>query len=209
VGHVILLGDSIFDNARYVPDRAPVIEQVRRSLPRDWRASLLAVDGHITEDVSRQLAGLPADATHLFVSAGGNDALGESSILTESVVTVGEALGILHEVLMRFRDAYRAMLRALSAAERPTAVCTIYDAIPGLGPAEKAALAGFNEIILREAFSMGLVVLDLRLTCKEASDYSHVSSIEPSVQGGSKIARLIAEVATRHDFALCRSVVYA
>ena len=74
MGHVVLLGDSILDNARYVPDRPAVIEQLREALPRGWQASLLAVDGHITEDVAKQLNKLPADATHLVVSAGGNDA---------------------------------------------------------------------------------------------------------------------------------------
>jgi hypothetical protein len=208
MGHVVLLGDSIFDNARYVPDRPPVVEQVRRHLPPDWRASLLAEDGSTTEDVPRQLARLPADASHLFVSAGGNDALSEGTILNEPACTVGEALGILHEVRGRFRDAYRAMLRALAAARRPTVVCTVYDAIPGLGAADEAALAGFNEIILREAFAAGLPVLDLRLVCGQSSDYSHVSPIEPSFAGGAKIARLIAEVATAHDFDRPRSVVY-
>jgi hypothetical protein len=208
MGHVVLLGDSIFDNARYVPDRPPVIEQLRRCLPPGWLASLLAVDGHTTEDVADQLQRLPADATHLFVSAGGNDALGESGLLSEVACTVGEALGLLHAVRQRFRDAYRAMLRALSAVQKFTSVCTVYDAIPGLGPAEQAALAGFNEIILREAFRSGLPVLDLRLTCDQPSDYSHVSPIEPSVTGGAKIARLIAEIATTHDFRWRRSVVY-
>ena len=28
MGHVVLLGDSIFDNAWYVPNRPPVIEQL-------------------------------------------------------------------------------------------------------------------------------------------------------------------------------------
>lgn len=51
--HVVLLGDSIFDNARYVPDRPPVIEQLQKALPPGWRASLLAVDGAVTEDVAR------------------------------------------------------------------------------------------------------------------------------------------------------------
>src|SRR5215470_9656566 len=106
MGHVILLGDSIFDNARYVPDRPAVIDQLRQALPRDWQTTLLAVDGHITEDVANQLKELPADATHLFVSAGGNDALGESSILSEAAGTVGDALGIMHEARERFRDSY-------------------------------------------------------------------------------------------------------
>jgi hypothetical protein len=208
MGHVVLLGDSIFDNARYVPDRPPVIDQLRQTLPRSWIASLLAVDGHITEDVANQLKRLPPDATHLFVSAGGNDALGKSRILSEAACTVGEALGLIHEVRARFRDLYRAMLRALCVREKPTAVCTVYDAIPGMGPAEQVVLAGFNEVILREAFSAGLPVIDLRLVCDRQSDYSHVSSIEPSVVGGAKIARVIAEIATTHDFGRRRSMIY-
>jgi hypothetical protein len=208
MAHVVLLGDSIFDNARYVPDRPAVIDQVRQSLPAGWRASLLAVDGHVTEDVADQLMRLPADATHLIVSAGGNDALGESIILAEAACTVGEALGMLSEVRTRFELSYRAMLEALGGHRKPTAVCTVYDAIPTLGAAEKTALALFNEVILREASSAGTPVIDLRLLCAHPSDYSHVSSIEPSAVGGAKIARTIAEVVTKHDFSMRGCVVY-
>jgi hypothetical protein len=208
MGHVVLLGDSIFDNARYVPDRPAVIEQLRQALPRDWCATLLAIDGHIAEDVVSQLKDLPPDASHLVVSAGGNNALGESSILAEAACTVGDALGLIYAVRSRFRQSYRAMLQALCAVGKPAAVCTIYDAIPGLGPAEQAALAGFNEIILREAFSTGLPVIDLRLVCDRPTDYSHVSSIEPSMVGGAKIARVIASLATTHDFSHRRSTIY-
>lgn len=87
-------------------------------------------------------------------------------------------------------------------------MCTVYDAIPGLGPAEKAALAGFNELILRMAFQAGLPVIDLRLICDQASDFSPISPIEPSMTGGLKIARVIAELMAKHDFALGRSVIY-
>ena len=208
MGHVVLLGDSIFDNARYVPDRPPVIDQLRRTLPRGWFATLLAVDGHMTEDVANQLRGLPADATHLIVSAGGNDALGESSILTERADSVGEALNVINDVHARFRHSYRAMLQALSDVAKPTCVCTVYDAVPGLEPAEQTALAGFNEIILREAFLAGLPVIDLRLVCDLATDYSHVSRIEPSVLGGAKIVRAIVEVVTTHDFGRRRTTIY-
>jgi GDSL-like Lipase/Acylhydrolase family len=208
MGHAVLLGDSIFDNARYVLDQPPVVEQVRKNLPSDWRVTLLAIDGHVTDDVENQLRSLPADATLLVVSAGGNDALGESSSLAEVACTVGEAFCLFHEVRTRFRDSYRSMLNALAKIEKPTAVCTIYDAIPGLGEAERTALAGFNEIILREAFAAGLPVIDLRLVCDRADDYSHVSRIEPSVSGGSKIARAIARMATNHDFNRRMSTVY-
>lgn len=209
MGHVILLGDSIFDNAAYVPDRPPVIEQLRRSLPAGWRASLLAVDGDVVSGVAGQMARMPADATHLFVSAGGNDALGESSILREPVNSVGEALELLREVQARFHDHYRRMLHAVGATGKSAAVCTIYDAIPGLGLAELAALALFNEVILREAFRAGVPVIDLRLLCDQPGDYSPLSVIEPSLAGGSKIARAIADLATSHDFGSRRSVIYS
>jgi hypothetical protein len=208
MGHVVLLGDSIFDNARYVPDRSPVIEQLRKALPTGWSATLLAVDGHITEDVVAQLRGLPSDATHLIVSAGGNDALMQGGLLGERTHSVGEALTLVHEIRERFRKSYRSMLRALGAVGRPTTICTVYDAIPGLKTAESVALAGFNEVILREGGSVGLPIIDLRLICDRSSDYSHVSPIEPSVVGGSKIVSVIAEVVTTHDFEKRHSVIY-
>lgn len=208
MGHLVLLGDSIFDNARYVPDRPPVIEQVRRSLPTGWRATLLAVDGHVTSDVERQLSRLPADATHLVVSVGGNDALGESGILREAVGSVGEAMTLLHQTLVQFGGEYRGMLQKVLAQTKPTTVCTVYDSVPGLEQEARTALGAFNEVILRAAFQAGLPVIDLRLVCTQPSDYSPLSPIEPSVTGGAKIARTIAEVMSHHDFSKAKTVIY-
>src|SRR5262245_7973805 len=156
MSHVVLLGDSIFDNARYVPDRPPVVEQVRRGLPLGWQATLAAVDGHTVEDIALQLPRVPAEATHLVVSIGGNDALAAGSLLHQPADTVGEALVVLGEVLAEFRQQYAAMLRSVLALGKPLAVCTIYDAIPTLTPAERVGLAGFNEVILRAALAAGL-----------------------------------------------------
>lgn len=89
MGHIVLLGDSIFDNARYVPGGPSVVEHLRRALPAAWRATLLAVDGSVAADVVRQLADLPADATHLVVSAGGNDALGHSYTILHGTADSG------------------------------------------------------------------------------------------------------------------------
>ena len=208
MSHVVLLGDSIFDNARYVPDRPPVIEQVRRGLPAGWKATLVAVDGHTVEDVARQLPRVPADATHLVVSVGGNDALMASGLLQVPAATVGDALAILAEALGEFRPGYSAMLRSVLALGKPTAVCTIYDAIPTLGNAERAALAGFNDVISRAAAAAGVPLLDLRVICNHADDYSPLSAIEPSVVGGAKIADAICRAVTTHDFARKQCAVF-
>jgi hypothetical protein len=200
MGHVVLLGDSIFDNARYVPDRPPVIEQVHRGLPIGWAATLLAVDGHTVEDIALQLPRVPAAATHLVVSIGGNDALSASGLLHERAGTVGAALEVLAEALAEFRTAYEAMLTSVLALGKPTAVCTIYDGIPILGGAERAALAGFNDTISRSAVRAGLPLIDLRVICTTDGDYSPLSPIEPSVVGGAKIADAICRAVTGHDF---------
>jgi hypothetical protein len=206
--HVVLLGDSIFDNARYVPGFPAVIEQVRRGLPAGWRASLLAVDGHVTRDVLTQLARLPGDASHLVISTGGNDALAESALLHEPVPNVGEALRLLHQAQRRFDSDYREMLGRVLELGKPTAVCTVYDAIPGLQPQARTALAAFNDVILRCAVAAHLPVIDLRLACTQPGDYSPLSPIEPSVSGGAKIARLVVQVACSHDFSGPRTVIY-
>jgi hypothetical protein len=206
--HVVLLGDSIFDNARYVPDRPPVVEQVRRGLPAGAKATLVAVDGHTVEDIAGQLPRVPADASHLVVSVGGNDALMASGLLREPAATVGDALAIIAEALGGFRTAYRAMLAGVLALGRPTALCTVYDAVPGLEDAERAALAGFNDVISRAAAGAGLPLLDLRVICNHADDYSPVSPIEPSVIGGAKIADAICRMVAGHDFAARRTAVW-
>src|SRR4051812_18372219 len=64
-GHVVLLGDSVFDNKAYVAGGPDVFTQLRARLPTGWRASLAAVDGAVTEDVARQLGRMPRGATHL------------------------------------------------------------------------------------------------------------------------------------------------
>src|SRR3982750_3081860 len=115
MSHVVLLGDSIFHNGRYAPGESPVIEQLRSRLPRGWRATLLAVDGAAAEDVARQLKRLPADARHLVVSVGGNDALANSGMIDERSLSAAEGFANLGEVHERFRQEYREMLRGVLA----------------------------------------------------------------------------------------------
>jgi hypothetical protein len=208
MSHVVLLGDSIFDNAKYVPDRPSVIEQVRRGLPPSWKGTLVAVDGHTVEDMALQLSRVPDGATHLVVSIGGNDALSASGLLHERAGTVGAALGVIGKALVEFRTAYVDMLARVLGLGKPTLVCTIYDTIPILGAAERAALAGFNDIISRAAVSAGIPLIDLRVIFTTDDDYSPLSPIEPSVVGGAKIADAICRAVSAHDFTKRGCTVY-
>ena len=73
--HIVLAGDSIFDNGAYVPDGPALIDVLRGALGNSGRATLLAVDGSVSLMVPGQLREIPKDADRLFISCGGNDAL--------------------------------------------------------------------------------------------------------------------------------------
>ena len=211
--HLVLLGDSIFDNQAYVqPGEPAVIEQLRGLLPAESRATLLAVDGAGISDVGIQLADLPRDATHLIVSIGGNDALGYSSILGRRVHAAQEVFDELAAVHQDFRSAYRRMLHRVLRTGLPIATCTIYDQIPmsdrDLRRHVTIALTPFNDAILRESAAARLPVLDLRAICVSEHHFSTVSPIEPSAFGGEGIAQAIVHLVDTHDFGAPRCVIY-
>ncbi len=72
IHHLILLGDSIFDNGSYVGRGQPaVIDQLKAKIKdQGGNATLVAVDGNILSDIANQLKRIPRDATHLFISIG-------------------------------------------------------------------------------------------------------------------------------------------
>jgi hypothetical protein len=209
--HIVLLGDSIFDNASYVPAGADVLSQLRARLGPRHRASLLARDGDVLADVPAQLKRLHylyTPVSWLLVSCGGNDVLGLVSAMQSPVKSVLEAAELLATWQAAFQRDYRNMLDAVLARDRPTAVATIYDGVPGLPPGLRTALAPFNDVILREAAARRLPVLDLRLVCADPGDYAAASPIEPSAQGAGKIAAAIAGLVSTQYPAAPNTVLY-
>lgn len=79
--HIALLGDSILDNRAYTRGEPDVVAHLRRVLPPSFQATLCAIDGSMTGDLVQQIARIPADASHLVVSIGGNDALQNIDLL--------------------------------------------------------------------------------------------------------------------------------
>ena len=201
--HVVLLGDSIFDNGVYVrPGEPDVARQVQAVLPSGWQATLAARDGAVIADVPRQLARLPGDASHLVLSVGGNDALSEISILNVPVQTVGGALDRLAAVVARFEERYAALLEQVLRQGLPVTVCTIYNGWfeeAAMQRRARTALALFNDAILRTAFAARVGVIELRRICTDAEDYAN--PIEPSARGGAKMAQVIVRVVTGRDAA--------
>ena len=207
--HIVLLGDSIFDNAVYVNGGPDVIGHLNSMLPTGWKATLLAVDGSVTTDIIAQIPRIPESATHLIVSAVGNDGLSQADVLQQPAATVATAVDKLAAVRADFRQKYTRMLSALFKYQKPLAVCTVYDPHFPDSLTQRlttTALNLFNDCILREAITHGLPVIDLRLICTEPEDYAN--EIEPGIAGGRKIAAAILRLVRDHDFSGGRTVIY-
>jgi hypothetical protein len=207
--HAILLGDSILDNGRYVAGGSPIVEQLRARLHGDWKVTLLARDGAIVSNVIEQLGNLPEDATHLVVSAGGNDALEQTRLVNAPASDGASLLAELVDAQRQFELNYRHLVGGLARRNLCVVACTIYDAVPGLMSAERMALSLFNDVIVRELVAARIAILDLRRVCVEPRDFSSASPIEPSEIGGGKITIALQHILTSHDFSVRRTTVYS
>jgi hypothetical protein len=196
MSHIVLLGDSIFDNLSYTQGGPDVISQVRELLPVGWHASLLALDGATTEFVPSQVQRVPRDASHLVLSVGGNDALMSSDLFGRPAGSIAQALAELAGVSRGFEEKYRRAVEACRQLKLPLTICTIYNGcFPNAAYQRLAstALMVFNDVILRVGIEFGLTMIDLRFVCSSPDDYAN--PIEPSSIGGAKIARCIVALA--------------
>ena len=194
--HIVLLGDSIFDNRAYTSGEPDVITHLQNVLPDTWTATLLAVDGATTRGVPSQTERVPEEATHLAVSVGGNDALANIDLLSMPARSTGDALALFGARVEEFEAQYRGALAPVARLRRELTLCTIYNgALPDRQEAALAriALMLFNDAIVRAAFDLHASLVDLRLVCSEPADYAN--PIEPSGPGGLKIARAVARAA--------------
>ena len=205
---VALLGDSVFDNASYVAPGKAVLDHIHLLENKEWDVELLAFDGAGIEDVPDQCRKISAETTHLVVNVGGTNTLGYAGFVKEKVSTLYEGMHHLMEMKIQFHTLYKKMLQYIVSLDKKTVVCSMYDTCPGIEPPLLAAVSIFNDVILYEAFHLGIPVIDFRQTFNEPADYSSISPLEPSERGGKNIARVLNELMSSHDFASKRSVIY-
>ena len=210
MGHIVLLGDSILDNAPYVASGQDVTSHLRRLLPRNWDVTLRAQDGSTLANIGPQVVALPETATHLVLSCGGNDALCRIESLKESAGTIGDTLRRTNKWRQEFLSHYRRVLGSLVQTGNKVMVLTIYD--PQFDEVElqqttEAALCFYNDSITRAAFDAGVLVVDLRCLFNEPSDMAN--PIEPSETGGAKIAAVLCNICLGGHADHANSRVYA
>lgn len=205
--HIVLLGDSIFDNKNgFMTSVKDTITNLREQMPTEWTSTILAVDDSVADDVASQLPNVPADATHLFVSVGRNDAYGEMHILDMPASSGSDVLNALSNLVKAFEYRYSQMLDDVLAMNKPTVICTSY--LPRFDRMKffdakwiklsNVVLSAFNEVIIRHALMRGLPVIDLRYVCDEYDQ----------LLANAQIAERIIQVVNECDFSQKRTVVF-
>jgi lysophospholipase L1-like esterase len=189
---IVLIGDSILDNASYTHPEPDTTKRLERLVP-GWTVRCHARDGAVMADVSSQLRHLTERPEIAVLSVGGNDAVSHVGLLQRQGVTAADILADLLRIADDFAKRYEPVAAAVRERAERTVLCTIYEVQLEPAPYAKLArvpLAVLNDRIMRVGAQLGADVLDLRSVCTEPSDF--VLQIEPSAQGAAKIARAIA-----------------
>jgi len=195
---IVLFGDSILNNTRYVPSGKSVIARLKHMYGDNLQT--YAQDGAYISNVYGQVEqyenyGATSDSdstrTHIIISVGGNDLLNEMNIgeLNESKVT---HLSSKYERLLKYIcGKYPNAVIHLLNVYQPTDEIFV--------SASKQIEQWNNEVYNRatERVASGrkkrqvVNVVKIDEVCVEKSDF--VNTIEPSVKGSKKIVSLIVQ----------------
>jgi hypothetical protein len=197
---LVLLGDSIIDNKTYVLDgELSVLEHIQSKT--ETPISQLALDGATTDDViSNQINVIPFGTSHIVLSVGGNDLLNEIGFLMEDFkYTPNQVLKRCHSLIVPITQKYESIVSQLQTTSRANLLlCTVYEGnledsaiYDDIAISSRAMLSLFNDSIYKTHKKFRTGVLELRNIFTENEDYAN--PIEPSHQGGEKLATKLVE----------------
>lgn len=178
---VILMGDSVLNNANYVPEGQSVYDYLKQQLSNVIN---LAKDGATINDLYGQLDKIPVklnnDNTYIFISAGGNDILNKRTKLTTNQIKE------LFDTYMNFLKALRVKLGSAKIN-----IINLYLPANPRFQSYKTAIEQWNDLINKNSTKIGEMynVVDFHALLTSPDDF--VYDIEPSESASNKIANLI------------------
>ncbi len=198
MSRLLLLGDSIIDNGKYVNLGEPDVSEQLQALKPSIKVVRRAIDGAITQEVLDVQTSNIDETDAIVVSSGGNDALSNVEILDSVFDTKSrDVLVKLWNIRKEFQLCHENLLKKLIKYSPRVLVCTIYDpAFFSTGMdiedqyAGEASLSTFNDVIQMNARKFSCDILELREIFTQDDDFAN--PIEPSAKGGSKLAAAIS-----------------
>ena len=175
---IYCVGDSMLNNARYVDEGESVLDYLQLLGSESCNYVMLAKDGARLSDAFQQIDGLTmsdSESCTIVLSVGGNDILyGGVSVTLDTFFR--RFLELIESIHIKSNDNVSIFVLGLYY---PAALPRFYDRI-----------RQWNVWLDEHALSAGYTVIHTDSVITEASDLCY--KIEPSAQGGKKIAGLIA-----------------
>jgi len=184
IRHLVLLGDALQNIDVGVEAEAALVPRPRNP----WKLTVLEAPQVLQRGWARAI---PLDATHIGICVDGGWAIEASGLLRESAQSIAGALEALATAADQFEEVFAKLVAAALEAGLPTVVCTLVPSRhqePSRQHATAAALAIFNDRILRQAVAAKLSVVDLRFVCDEEGDYASETLL--SLAGVRKVANV-------------------
>ena len=186
--HVVLLGDSLLPVRTDLPEGS--LESVVMPGARfPWKLSVISAAQVSTPGPA---ISIPEDASHIVINIEGNDAIAASGLLDGPAMVWRAGLAQLSSAADDFERHVEILARAALSTRLPTLVCTMY---PPRYPnweqqqAACAALAVFNDRLIRRVFAAKLPLVDLSLVCTDETDYADATRL--SKQGLRKASNVV------------------
>ena len=181
---LILLGDSVINNANYVPADKSVVFLIKEKIPKTYN---FAADGALIKNLYGQLDRIPADlllnkkTTTAVISAGGNDIL---------EATQPADLHKLADELMDFLKAFKTKFPQITNIN----ILNLYQPANPKFESYSTIITKWNDILEKGAANqiVPYKVGDIYALVSGPEDF--VYGYEPSIPGGQKIATLITRM---------------
>ena len=179
--YVILMGDSVLNNANYVPEGKSVFDILKSKLSNSLNVSK---DGATISDLYGQLDKIPIklnnEETYIFISAGGNDILNKGSSLSNADI---------RKLFNSYMDFLKALRIKLGSAK--INIMNLYLPVNPRYQSYKESIDQWNQLIDENSSKIGEMynVVDLYSLLTTPEDF--IYDIEPSESASEKIANLI------------------
>ena len=179
--NIVLIGDSILNNANYVPSEKSVVDILKTKTQKVFN---FAKDGATISDCYGQLDKIPIDLnttdTYVFISAGGNDILNKRGQLDSSEI---------RKLFNSYMDFIKA-LRVKLGSDKIN-ICNLYLQSNTRYNIYKSSIEEWNQLIKENSSKIGemynIINVDTLLTTPD----DFVYDIEPSEIASEKIANVI------------------
>ena len=179
--YVILMGDSVLNNANYVPEGKSVFDILKSKLSNSLNVSK---DGATISDLYGQLDKIPIklnnEETYIFISAGGNDILNKGAALSNADI---------RKLFNSYMDFLKALRIKLGSAK--INIMNLYLPVNPRYQSYKESIDQWNQLIDENSSKIGEMynVVDLHSLLTTPEDF--IYDIEPSESASEKIANLI------------------